>query len=152
VICVLCLCVAAHAQQDRPENRIQVRGVAGWTGFGESIIDHAVVGIATDVRLLAGLRSGLELLYHIGPDRDRDISLLPVLSYDFRRLKRVTPFVSGGMGVLRHTNGGRWSTSFTLGAGGGVKLAVSEHFFVAPEVRVGWEPAVRLMASVGYRY
>jgi hypothetical protein len=96
VICVLCLCVAAHAQQDRPENRIQVRGVAGWTGFGESIIDHAVVGIATDVRLLAGLRSGLELLYHIGPDRDRARLSTSILNLDVTRTDGSCPLAMPG--------------------------------------------------------
>jgi hypothetical protein len=150
-ILVLCLGAAAHAQE-RPEDRVQIRGVAGWAGFGDSrLIHHTVLGGATDIRLVAGLRAGPEVLYHIGPGSDRDITLMPVLSYDFRRLSRVTPFVSGGFGVLRHTGGDGWANSATFGAGGGVKIAISRSFFVAPEVRVGWDPTVRAMISIGYR-
>ena len=149
VICMLCLCVAAHPQLEHPEDRFQVRGVAGWAGFGdEGLIHHDVLGVMTDVRLAGGLRIGPEVLYNIGPGRDRDFSIMPVVGYDFRRLKRFTPFVNGGFGLLLHTDGSRWSNSFAYGAGGGVKIAISERFFIAPEVRAGWEPVARAMISL----
>ena len=141
----------ADAQVSK-EERLQLRAIAGWAAFGDGDVHHRVVGVATDVRLWAGLRLGPEVLYNIGPGRDRDISVMPIVSYDFRRLQRVVPFVSAGYGILRHTDGGRSSHSVTFGLGGGAKIAISERLFVSPEVRVGWEPWTRAMVSLGYRF
>ena len=154
MILVLSLSVVAHAQEERSEDRVQVRAITGWAGFGDEggLIHHGVVGGSMDFRLLAGLRAGTEVLYHVGPGQDRDISFLPTLSYEFRRLKRVAPFVSAGYGVLRHSGGARWSNSLTVGLGAGVKIALSERLFIAPEIRSGWEPVARAMVSIGYRF
>src|SRR5262249_13949072 len=149
---VLCLSVAAYGQEESPRDRIQVRGVAGWSGFAdEGLIHHGVLGVMTDVRLASGLRAAAEVLYHIGPRNDLDVSLVPVLSYDFQLLKRVSPFVTAGYGVLLHSGGRRWAKRPTYGVGAGTKFAISKHLFVAEEVRFGWEPAIRVTGSRGYR-
>src|SRR5262245_20689811 len=153
MILVLCPCVHAYAQEEIPRDRFEVRGIAGWSGFAdESLIHHGALGGMTDVRLKGGLRIGPEVLYHIGPRKDRDVSLLLVSSYDFRRLKRVSPFVSWGGGMLIHSDGRQWHSSYTYGGGTGVKFSISKQLFVAPEIRVGWEPALRVMGSLGYRF
>lgn len=143
----------AYAQSDRPEDRVQVRGVLGWAGFlDESWLHHGSAGTAVDLRLAAGLRVGPELLYEIGPGKDRDITLTGIVGYDFRRLKRLSPFISGGAGWLSHRDRSLgWRGSPTFGVGGGLKVAVSKRYFLAPEVRVGWEPFLRVMVSVGRR-
>ena len=152
MILVLCISVIVHArQEEQPEDRVQVRGTFGTATFFESE-PHKVFGAMVDFRLVGGLRVGPEVLYHIGPDQDRDITSTILLTYDFRRLKRVTPFFTGGAGVL-HSTYGRWTRNgVTAGIGGGVKIAISRNLFVAPEVRVGWEPIGRAMVSVGYRF
>jgi len=153
MILVLCLRVVAYAQEEIPRDRIEVRGIAGWSGFAdEALLHHGALGGMVDFRLKDGLRLGPEVLYHIGPRKDRDVSLVLVFSRDFRRLKKVSPFVSAGGGVLFHSEGRQWYYSSTYGAGAGVKFAISKHLFVAPEIRVGWEPAIRVMGSFGYRF
>lgn len=41
--------------------------------------------------------------------------------------------------------------SFSVGAGGGVRLFLTKRLFVAPEVRIGLLPFLRSTVSVGYR-
>jgi len=146
-----CLCIPAYAQEDRREDRVQVRGIAGWAGFYEDS-SHRVAGVTTDIRLIAGLRVGPEVLYYAGGGQDRDITAMTVLTYDFRRSKRVTPFVSGGAGGLWHRDSRGWKNSMTFGAGAGVKFAISKRLFIAPEIRGGWEPLARASVSIGYRF
>ena len=106
IIIALRVSVMAHAQEDRPEDRVQARGLVGGSAFFESQT-HKAVGGTVDFRLAAGLRLGPEVIYHIGPGQDRDITSTALVSYDFRRLKRVTPFVTGGVGLLHHMDGRR---------------------------------------------
>ena len=151
IIIALCVSVMAHAQQDRPEDRVQVRGLVGGSAFFESQT-HKAVGGTVDFRLAGGLRIGPEVIYHIGPGQDRDITSTALVSYEFRRLKRVTPFVTGGVGLLHHMDG-RWSSnSFAAGGGGGLKIAMTGRLFVVGEVRAGWEPIGQAMVGIGYRF
>jgi len=151
MILVLCISVIAHARQDEPADRVQVRGMFGTAVFIESE-PHNVYGAMIDFRLVKGLRVGPEVLYHIGPGQDRDITSTILLSYDFRRLKRVTPFITGGAGLLHHKYGRSTWNGVTAGFGGGVKIGISRNFFVAPEIRAGWDPIGRAMVSIGYRF
>ena len=151
MILLLSVSVTAHARQDGADDRVQVRGIFGSATFYESD-PHTVFGALVDFRVVGGLRVGPEVLYHIGPGQDRDITSTLLLSYDFRRLKRVTPFITGGAGVLHHTYGRSTWSGLTAGFGGGVKIAISRNLFVAPEIRGGWEPLGRAMVSIGYRF
>ena len=151
ILAVLCVSVMAHARQNRPEDSVQIRGLFGGAAFFGAET-HKAMGASADFRLARGLRLGPEVIYHIGPGRDRDITSTLLVSYDFRRLKRVTPFITGGVGLLHHMEG-QWSwNSSTIGGGGGVKVAISRRLFVAGEVRAGWEPFGRAMGGLGYRF
>jgi hypothetical protein len=151
MILLLCVSVMARAQEDRAQGRVEVRGILGTATFYESD-PHDAFGALVDFRLASGLRVGPEILYHIGPGKDRDITSTFLMSYDFRRQKRVTPFITSGAGVLHHTYGRSTWTGLTAGFGGGVKFTISRKLFVAPEVRLGWEPIGRAMVSIGYRF
>ena len=52
---------------------MQVRGLFGGSAFLESQT-HKAMGATADFRLAAGLRLGPEVIYHIGPGQDRDIT------------------------------------------------------------------------------
>ena len=74
------------------------------------------------------------------------------------------PYLIGGVGVIRHKGVFRdtdfvtgtpvtFDTSYTTwsaSAGGGVKVFVSKHLFIAPEARLGREPTARATVSIGY--
>jgi hypothetical protein len=154
MIFVLTLGICAWAQEESSPGRVEASGLLGSTGFGEDLIRHTTVGGGADVRLVAGLRVGSEILYHIGPKVDRDMSLSLTASYDFNRTSRVTPFVTAVGGMLRRSYGGvwRWSEGATCGAGAGVKIALSKRVFVAPEVRAGLNPELQASVRIGYRF
>lgn len=67
--------------------------------------------------------------------------------------RRVTPFLLAGGGFMRHSYqfpSGVFSTTegaVTLGLG--VRAWVSRRTFVAADARLGWEPHLRIAASVG---
>src|SRR5262245_51521198 len=95
IILLLAVSVMAHAQEDRVDDRVQVRGTWGVAAFYESST-HDAFGTTVDFRLVRGLRIGPEFQYFNGPGQDRDVTSTLLLSYDFNRLKRVTPFITGG--------------------------------------------------------
>jgi hypothetical protein len=67
IIVVLCVSVMAHARQDRPEDRVQVRGLFGSAAFFEPRPIRPWAPSA-DFRLARGLRLGPEVIL---PHRSR---------------------------------------------------------------------------------
>jgi len=52
---------------------------------------------------------------------------------------------------LFYHQGGIFSrTKLTGGVGLGTKIFLSERWYLAPEVRGGWEPLLRATVSIGY--
>jgi hypothetical protein len=105
MVFILGLGMSAWAQQESAPGKVEASGVLGLTAFGSDYTRHTTVGGAADVRLLAGLRVGSEILYHIGPLDDRDMTLSLITSYDFKRSGRLTPFVIVSGGMLRRSYG-----------------------------------------------
>ena len=69
---------------------------------------------------------------------------------------RVVPYVLGGVGWARSRFKGLTPT-FTnnevfVEAGGGVKIYFAQNWFIAPDLRIGWEPHVRASVGVGYTF
>jgi len=162
MVFILSFGINAWAQPEFNWSRVEASGVVGLIGFGSDYTRHTTVGGAFDVRLVAGLRVGPEFLYHIGAQsgcgcsrttRDRDMTLSLMTSYDFKPSGRMTSYVTGGGGMLRSNWGQGWrSESFTASVGGGVKIALSKHIFVAPEIRAGWNPVFQGSVRIGYRF
>ena len=65
----------------------------------------------------------------------------------------MTPFLLAGGGLFRHADtfqsGPYASTEGTFTLGFGLRAWVSRRTFVAVDARIGWEPHVRLAATVG---
>jgi hypothetical protein len=142
--------------QERPSPSLDVGG--GWAGFiDDSMIDHAVVSGALRVHLTPRISVGPEITYMIGPDEDRDLFITGNLTFDFIRVERqmplVRPYVVVGGGYMQHRN--RFGDAFVahegaFTAGGGIRVRISDRLSVAPEARLGWEPHVRLGATVSF--
>ena len=70
-----------------------------------------------------------------------------------RTVRRMTPFVVGGVGMFfrrdQVRNGPFWSNDPAFTAGGGVRVQAGERVSVAAEYRLGWELHQRLTATVG---
>jgi hypothetical protein len=160
---------AALAQEARTfdDRRTGVEAHAGSTGFIDEELfaqDHAIVGGAVRFGISPRVTLGPEVSYMVGPGSDRDLFVTGNLWFDVVRPRRhgftVTPFLVIGAGLMRHseTFGGpvhydEFSCiGVALTGGGGVRFRLANRWYVAPEVRLGWEPHVRLSVSAGYDF
>jgi hypothetical protein len=148
----------ASAQTSRQS--LSVEGIVGHAAFvDEDPIDHVLFGGAFRYPVSPRVSVGPEIVYMIGPGRDRDLFLTGNVWFDVlapRRgvVRRVTPYIVAGAGLMRHTD---QFVDFTVHewavtGGVGVRIALNDRWYVAPEARLGWEPHVRLSASVGYAF
>ena len=153
---LLILLLAASAQaQTKP--RPEIKATAGWVGFiDESWINHKVVGGSASFYLTPRVGFEPEVLYMIGPGSDRDVTLIPHVSFDFLARRMVRPYVIGGAGWMHHSQKIgpiRFSNNEWVGNGGvGVKFFLTPTLFVAPEFRIGFETILRAAASIGVTF
>jgi len=158
VICALLVDTPVRAQADqdsarRPELHFRV----GYAAFvDEDPIDHLVIGGSARLYLTPRLSVEPELTYMRGPGEDRDLFVLGNIAFDFRREGALVPYVIGGGGWMRHRNeifGAPFSHDEAAAAGGaGMRLFLSDRFFVAPEFRLGWELHYQITGTVGFRF
>ena len=89
-----------------------------------------------------------------GPGSDRDVTLIPHITFDFLRREKVRPYLIGGAGWMHHSDKiGLFEVSndeWVVNGGLGVKVFITPRLFVAPEFRLGFETIVRAAASIGF--
>lgn len=152
----LILLVAASARaQNKP--RPEIKATTGWVGFiDESWINHTIVGGAARFYLTPRIGVEPEILYMIGPGSDRDVTLIPHVSFDFLSRENVRPYAIGGAGWMHHSQKIgpiRFSDNEWVGNGGvGVKYFLTPRLFVAPEFRIGFETILRAAVSIGFTF
>lgn len=139
-----------------------VEGGVGHAEFADSPpVPHTVVGVGTRVYVTPRLAVGPEFTWMRGPGLDRDTFLTGNVTWDLRSAApsapvRFVPYLLAGGGMMSHTgeigNGGTFSsTEGTFTAGGGLRLQSSRGFYVATELRLGWETHWRAGVVVGFR-
>jgi hypothetical protein len=136
-----------------------VEFAVGHAGFvDDATIHHAVIGGSARWPLSPHVSIGPEIVYMRGPDDDRNWLLTGNVTFDLRSplpRPRVVPFFVAGAGLFQHHDrfGGRSfvSTEGAFTAGGGVRAAITDRWYVGGEARVGWELHTRLNAIVGVR-
>jgi hypothetical protein len=161
-VLVACLAVAAPAaaQSPAPSRPAPVfEGTRGWAGFGdEGLIHHAVGGAGARVYVSRRVSLGPEVQFFIGPDTDSDLMLtgnmvVDLLAPTADRPRRSTPYLLIGGGLFRHSDrfasGTFASTEGGVTAGAGVRVWLTDRVYVAGDARLGWEPHIRLAATVG---
>jgi hypothetical protein len=153
----LWLSAACYGQSNAKRYRFEAEAGGGWAGFAdEGWIHHGIVGGSFRTFITGGMSVAPEVFYMIGPVGDSDVSVVPVIGYQFKRSARIQPYVNGGVGWLIHRQAfvsrSDWSTGPTFGVGGGFKIRISDRLYVAPEARLGWEPFLRTTVSLGYRF
>jgi hypothetical protein len=156
VFVAIYLLFMATAQAQAHEDRLELRGTLGWSTFPvDGFLHHFTVGGAA--RWYFSRRFGIEpeLMFMYRDRTDKDLVFVPNLIWDFtRRDGKVQPYLIGGVGLLHHRGSYgpyRFSgTNPSFGAGLGVKCFVSRRVYLTPEVRIGWEPFMRIGMSIGF--
>jgi hypothetical protein len=133
-----------------------VEGIIGHAVFADdSPIHHSVFGVAAALRVTDRLSVGPELVRMHGPGDDRDWIFAGAVWWDFvspgpLRPGKVVPFVSGGFGVLAHSDRFGTHNNRYYGGGGGVRIHLTDRFYIAPEVLFASELHLRTVARIGY--
>ena len=152
---LFCLFPARAQQGDLTPPRVEVKATFGASGFGEEISNpHVVAGGSVRFYVTRRFSVEPELLYMRGSSNDQDYVFTPGVAFDLTDpTKRAVPYVAGGVGAFHHRGRFTSSTSWTAGAGGGVKIFLNDRLFIAPDARLGFvgsEPTVRGTVSLGY--
>jgi hypothetical protein len=147
----------ASAQSARPSPVVEI-SVARGAFLDETPILHGVVGGSARWYISRRVSLGPEVTYMAGPRSDRDLFVTGNLTVDLRPARpaaRFTPYLVAGAGLFRHSDtfsGQRYTSSEgAVTAGAGVRIAATPRLWIAPELRVGWEPHTRVGVTVGYR-
>jgi hypothetical protein len=158
-LCILLICFSSFAysyesDQSSPDFKL----ILGASAFLDEEIpfDHFNVGGSVRFGLTKRLSVEPQFLYLNGPRSDRDYTITANVSYDFLTTPRYSVYVVGGAGLLHHTEQflrvGFSTNEWTANGGIGVRLQLSEQFFIAPEFRFGWEPLLTTTVGVGYSF
>lgn len=147
---------AQSQQLSRPkvEGKVILGGVS-FTGDGDEDIGHTAVGAALRVYVTKRFSIEPEYLYMRHSDNDQDHIIQPNIAYDFTDpRKRLVAYGIAGAGVLYHQDSSfgrnRSASTWTVSAGAGMKIFLTDRLFLSPELRVGREPAFRATVNVGY--
>ena len=145
---------AGYAQEASSRLAVDVSG--GSAAFVDDIpIGHFTLGGGVRWQLTPKVSVGPEFVFMRGPDSDRDLFLTGKVIVDFMPGRLVSPyFVADGGAMLhgdRFPRGPYWSSEGAVSAGGGLRINVSPRVSIAPEVRLGWEPHMRIGALVTWR-
>ena len=156
LVATLCLLpAAARAESSAAVPALTFTG--GRADFADDgAIPHGVFGGGLQWVATRHITVGPEVLYMVGPGEDRDLFVLGVARIGILPLhRRVAPFVTGGAGMMTHSNrfGGRPFSSVegAFIVGGGVRINATPNVYIAPEFTMGWEPHLRYSVTVGVR-
>ncbi len=158
-LCLLLFCFTAVAHSTAPDQPSHdVKLLLGISAFLDEEIpfDHFIAGGSVRFGLTKRFSVEPQFLYMSGPGSDRDYTLIGNISYDLLTAPWYSIYVVGGAGLLHHTEqfpSGEFSaTEWTANGGIGVRLRLTEQFFVAPEFRFGWEPLISTQVGIGYSF
>ena len=158
-LCLMLFCcgsLAYSAEPDQPSHDLKL--VLGTSAFLDEEIpfDHFVIGAAMRFGLTKNLSVEPQFLYMKGPGSDRDYLLTGNVAYDLATGSWFKLYAAGGGGLIRHTerfpNEQFSENNWTVNGGVGVRLFITDQFFVAPEFRFGWEPLLSTQVGFGYSF
>ncbi len=161
VLCLLGVSVAS-AQPAAPleGRRFVLEASVGHAEFADSPpVPHSVFSAGGRVYVSRRVALGPELTVMRGPGIDRDTFLAANATFDLlvpapARPVLVVPYLIGGLGFVSMTTqvgtGPYSSSEGTFTTGAGVRVASRQGWFIAPEVRIGWELHWRAGVQIGY--
>ena len=157
-VVLLGMLITSAEAQERPAPALDLS--ASWIGFADDgIVGEGAVGGALRWHLTPRISVGPEVTFIAGDHHSHQV-LTGNLIIDIRApapdgTSRLTPFVVIGGGMFRTSESfsGR-SFSSTEGAftvGGGIRAPVSDRVELGVDVRMGWEPHIRIAGVLGIR-
>ena len=131
--------------------------MVGLAGFLDERTDYAfVVGGAVRTYVSPRIAIEPEFLYLRQTARLEDFIFQTNVVRDFAGNDRIRPYLIGGIGVQHRRSkhpGARQPNSthnaLTGGGGAGVRIQLSDRFFMSPEFRLGLEPLFRVHVAFG---
>ena len=133
----------ANAQSPAHLDSIDLKGSIGYTRVFDDDASHLHTSAAAKLYLTDRFSIEPEVQYLRASLHD-DLVIVANVNLDLRR-KRVTPYVSGGIGVAN-------KRQFFAQGGVGAKIKTSGSWFIAPDVRVGHYPHIRTSIGFGYTF
>src|SRR5580765_8325437 len=145
--------------QDKP--RPIVEFVTGYAGFvDENWINRTMIGGGGRFFVSRRVAIGPEFVYLKGANSEHDLTItgnvtIDLLLEEATAPRRVIPYIAAGGGYLRQTTqvgtGPFTSSDGTVSGGIGARIALGRTFFIAPELRMGFEPEIRVGVTIGFR-
>ena len=157
---------AAWSSEAQERGVASVEFVTGYAGYVDEAWDHRVMtGGVVRFAVTPRFTVGPEVVYLHGSNGSHEVTVTGTITYDLFRSagkRPVAPFVVFGAGWIRQSSlvgGGPGvpglfpfsSSEGTVSGGIGARIAVGRGLFIAPDVRLGWEPETRLTVTVGWR-
>jgi hypothetical protein len=150
----------------QPLRLSSVEVVTGHAGFVDDAWDHRVMaGGVARFALGPRFRLGPEVVYLAGRKGAHDLTVTGTGTVDLvnpAAQRRIVPFVVFGAGLIRQTSlvgGGPGTTGLfpystsegTVSGGIGARIRLGRRLYVAPDIRLGWEPETRFTIALGWR-
>jgi hypothetical protein len=153
---VLLLSLASNSYSDDLNHDLKL--VIGTSAFLDEEIpyDHFLAGASMRFGITKRFSIEPQFLYIKGPCCERDYTLTGNISYDLLTAPLYTVYAVAGAGLIRHVErfqSGDFSVNeWTVNGGLGVRLHITDRFFIAPEFRFGWEPLLSTQVGLGYSF
>jgi hypothetical protein len=134
---------------------VEAHALAGSAGFIDTG-NHTTAGAALRVPLSRGWGFEPEFLYLRENRFHHDLAFSGNFSYRFLRNRRAQPYFIGGIGVLanrtRFDRGTVTGKDLSASLGCGIRVFLTDRWFLTPEARIGWEPVARATFGIGYAF
>ena len=155
VLALLGSATTSYAQETPSRLAVDVSGGHSAFAGGGIPIGHFTLGGGVRWSLRPKVSVGPEVVFMRGPGHDRDVFLTGKVTVDFMPGRLVSPYFVADAGTMLHAGrfvkGRYWSREGAVSAGGGARINVSPRLSIAPEVRLGWEPHMRIGVLVSWR-
>jgi len=154
---LILLCLSCARAQSLTPPKVEVKAAAGSSSFtltDDSDLEHKIAGGSVRIYLTRRLSVEPEFVYMRHGKDDQDYHFIQNVAYDFDLTDRFVPYVVAGAGIEHHRgryDGANFSgNTWTVSAGVGAKIFLTDRIFVAPELRFGHEPSMRTSVGVGF--
>lgn len=150
--------VVIHTAAAQPRT-VRVELTTGHAGYVDDVWDNRVLaGGSVRVALSSRVTVGPEVVYQHGLEWASEVVATAAATIDLRdssSARRAIPFLVAAAGISRRREvlgrGPYVYREFTASAGIGLRRSLPAGWYVAGDIRLGWEPERRLSLMVGWQ-